>query len=68
MAKKKAAHGGARPGAGRKPGEEGRAVTVAVSVPDGLLQRLDALAESEGWGRSKAVVEAIRGLLSRKKR
>jgi hypothetical protein len=68
MAKKKAAHGGARPGAGRKPSAEGPAVTVVASVPQSLVERLDALAEAEGWGRSKAVTEAIRGLLKRKKR
>jgi hypothetical protein len=68
MAKKKAAHGGARPGAGRKPNPEGRAVTVVATVPEGLVERLDALAEAEGWNRSKAVTEAIRGLLKRKKR
>jgi hypothetical protein len=68
MAKKKAVHGGARPGAGRKPSEEGRAVTVVASVPESLVTRLDALAKSEGWGRSRAVSEAIRALLARKKR
>jgi|EndMetStandDraft_5_1072996.scaffolds.fasta_scaffold2440999_1 hypothetical protein len=68
MAKKKAAHGGARPGAGRKPSPDGKAVTVAVTVPEGLVERLDGLAEAEGWNRSKAVTEAIRGLLARKKR
>ena len=57
----------ARPGAGRKPSAEGLAVTVVATVPGGLVERLDALAKAEGWGRSKAVTEAIRGLLKRKK-
>jgi hypothetical protein len=68
MVKKKLAHGGASPGAGRKPDPEGASVTVVVTVPGGLVERLDALAESEGWGRSKAVTVARRTLLQRKKR
>lgn len=68
MAKKKAAHGGARVGAGRKPNPEGPAVTVVASVPGSLVERLDALAEAEGWGRSKAITEAVRELLKRRKR
>jgi hypothetical protein len=70
MAKKKAAHGGARPGSGRPVAnpDEGKAVLVTASVPSGLVERLDALAEAEGWNRSRAVTEAIRGLLQRKKR
>ena len=69
MAKKKAAHGGPRPGSGRpQASPDGKAVLVTASVPSGLVERLDALAEAEGWGRSKAVTEAIRGLLARKKR
>ena len=41
---------------------------MAVSVPESLLDRLDAYVEArEGWNRSKAVAEAIRGLLARKK-
>jgi hypothetical protein len=70
MAKKKAAHGGARAGAGRKPSvpDEGKAVILTASVPEGLVQRLAQLAEAEGWSRSKAVTEAVRLLLARKKR
>jgi predicted transcriptional regulator len=69
MAKKKAVgRGGVREGAGRPASEEGKAVVVTASVPESLVERLDALAESEGWGRSRAVTEAIRGLLKRKKR
>ena len=67
MGKKKAQHGGKRPGAGRPPGPEGKAVTMAVSVPESLLERLDALADAKEWSRSKAVTEAIRGLLARRK-
>ncbi len=70
MAKKKAAHGGLRPGAGRKPStpDEGKAVIITASVPGGLVERLAKLAEEEGWSRSKAVTEAVRLLLARKKR
>jgi hypothetical protein len=68
MAKKKAVRGGKRPGAGRPVSEEGRAVTVVVTVPETLVASLDAIAEAEGWNRSKAVTEAIRGLVKRKKR
>jgi hypothetical protein len=69
MAKKKPAHGGAREGAGRKPeAPEGRTVTLAASVPEGLVTELRARAAAEGWSVSKAVTEAIRGLLARKKR
>jgi hypothetical protein len=64
----KAQHGGKREGSGRKVAhpEEGRTVTIAASVPSGLVQRLDSLAEKRGWNRSEAVTEAIRGLLGRK--
>jgi hypothetical protein len=67
MAKKKA-WGGKRAGAGRPANPEGKAVTVIASVPESLVAGLDALSEQEGWNRSKAVTEAIRGLLKRKKR
>ncbi len=67
MGKKKLQHGGRRPGAGRKPGPEGKAVVLAVSVPEALLERLDAYADAKEWSRSRAVTEAIRGLLARKK-
>ena len=68
MAKKTAAHGGARPGSGRPSDPDGKTLLITASVPEGLVERLTALAESEGWSRSKAVTEAIRGLLKRKKR
>ena len=68
MAKKKAAHGGARPGAGRKPSEDGPSVPVTATVPEGLVTALMGIAEAEGWSRSKAVTEAIRLLVARKKR
>ncbi len=68
MAKKKQ-HGGKRAGAGRKPiNPEGATITVAVSVPGGLMEQLDAIAEQNGWNRSEAVTRAIRGLLATKKR
>jgi len=64
---KKKQHGGKRKGAGRKPSPEGKAVLVTASVPESLVEGLDSVAESEGWNRSQAVTEAIRGLLARKK-
>ena len=64
---KKVAHGGKRKGAGRKPANpEGSTVVLAASVPESLVTGLDELAESKGWNRSRAVTEAIRGLLKRK--
>ena len=65
MGKKKLAHGGKRKGAGRPLGPDGPTVAMAVTVPQGLLDRLDALAESRKWNRSQAVTEAIRGLVKR---
>ena len=63
----KSQHGGKRIGAGRKPVDpEIRSVTLAVSVPGALLERLDALAAKRGWNRSEAVREAIQALLGRK--
>lgn len=65
MAKKKAQHGGARKGAGRPSSNpEGKTIVVAASVPETLVERLDAHAKREGWNRSQAVTEAIRGLVS----
>lgn len=61
MAKKKQ-HGGAREGAGRKlksPGE-GRSVVFTVSVPEGLVAQLMALAEAKGMSRSEAATQALR--------
>ena len=64
MAKKKKSHGGSREGAGRRPkNPEGATKTVAASVPESLIERLDEYAESKGWNRSKAITEAIRKLL-----
>jgi Ribbon-helix-helix protein, copG family len=63
----KSQHGGKREGSGRKPvNPEGKTVVVAASVPETLVERLNALAEKKGWNRSEAVTEAIRGLLGRK--
>lgn len=68
MGKKKAVgRGGARAGAGRPVGDDGPTTTLTVTVPETLVAELDKLADSNGWKRSKAVTEAIRGLLSRKK-
>jgi hypothetical protein len=63
---KKAQHGGARKGAGRPPKEDGKAVVIAASIPEDLAGELDGFAKAKGWSRSKAVAEAIRGLLKRK--
>jgi hypothetical protein len=66
MAKKKAQHGGKRPGAGRPPKEDGKTVVIAASVPDDLAASLDSFAKAKGWTRSRAVTEALRKLLGRK--
>jgi Ribbon-helix-helix protein, copG family len=66
MAKKKK-HGGKRPGSGRPVSPEGRTIAVTVTIPEGLVNGLKAMAKSEGWSKSKAVSEAIRELLKRKK-
>jgi Ribbon-helix-helix protein, copG family len=55
--------GGKRPGAGRPTGPDGPTVTMAVSVPESLLGRLDAMAEQNDWSRSEAVTRAIKRLL-----
>lgn len=61
-------HGGARKGAGRKPrNPEGRTVVVAASIPETLVERLDAVAIQKGWNRSEAVTEAIRRLVKPKR-
>lgn len=65
MAKKKQV-GGKRKGAGRPIGPDGPTMLVAVTVPKSLMKDLDRLAKAEGWKRSAAVTEAIRGLLKRK--
>ena len=60
-------HGGKRAGAGRKPSyPEGATILVTVSVPGGLVERLDAIADQKGWNRSEAVSEAIRRLVKRR--
>jgi hypothetical protein len=62
-------HGGKRKGAGRKPANpEGRTVTVAASVPEGLVEQLGKLAEKKGWNRSQSITEAIRRLLGKSRR
>ncbi len=68
MGKKKASsRGGVREGAGRKVSDEGRAVPVSASVPEPIVEALDAIAESKGWNRSRAVTEAIRAYVARKR-
>jgi hypothetical protein len=66
IAKKKTKRGGSRPGSGRKPANpEGLVKTIAVGVPELIIESLDELAKRKGWSRSKTVVEAIRGLLAK---
>ena len=65
---KKLQHGGKRPGAGRKPANpEGATVILTATVPGSLVDDLDRIAESKGWNRSRAVTEAVRGLVARAK-
>ncbi len=63
---KKAQHGGNRNGAGRPPKTDGKTVVIAASVPEDVAADLDSFAKAEGRTRSKAVTEALRGLLKRK--
>ena len=63
---KKASHGGKRKGAGRPPKEDGKAVTIAVTVPDDVAASLEAYREAKGWTRSMAVTEALRLMLKRR--
>lgn len=65
MAKKQ--HGGKRAGSGRKPIDPDQdTVLIAVAMPTGLLESLDAVAEQKGWNRSQAVREAVQALVKRK--
>jgi len=65
MAKKQ--HGGKRAGSGRKPIDPAHdTVLIAVAMPTGLVERLDAVAEQQGWNRSEAVREAVQALVKRK--
>jgi len=64
---KKKEQGGRREGAGRKVvNPEGPTVPLTASVPSTLVDRLNALAEKNGWGRSEAVTRAIRGFVGRR--
>ncbi len=68
MAKKKPGRGGPREGSGRPvENPEGKTITIAASVPEGLVAELKARVAAEGWSVSGAVTEAIRSLLKRKK-
>ena len=65
MAKRQ--HGGKRSGAGRKPiNPDDATTTISMTMPTGLVERLDAIAQQRGWNRSEAIREAIQGLLKRK--
>jgi hypothetical protein len=66
---KRDGRGGKREGAGRKPVHpEGATILVAVTVPALLMDRLDGMAEANGWNRSEAVTQAIRGFVAKPKR
>jgi hypothetical protein len=62
---KKLEHGGKRKGAGRKIGPDGPTMMMAVTVPESLVGQLDRKAEQNGWNRSQAVTEAIRGFVAK---
>ena len=67
MAKKVSKRGGPRENSGRPiKSEEGKAVPLIASVPEGLVVELKARAAEVNWTTSKAVTEAVRGLLKRK--
>jgi hypothetical protein len=66
-AKKKKKRGGKREGAGRPVGEDGPATIVTASIPHTLVVDLGAYCEQEGVSKSKAITEAIRGFLKRRK-
>lgn len=53
--KKKPERGGSRPGAGRPPLHGERMVTIAVSLPREVVERIDAEAAKEGVSRAEAV-------------
>ena len=64
---KKELRGGKRAGAGRKPiNPDDPTTTIAVTMPTGLVERLDAVAEQQGWNRSEAVREAVQALVKRR--
>jgi hypothetical protein len=65
---KKKQHGGKREGAGRPVGPDGPTKTVAATVPESLVEALDAYAQQQSLNRSEAITQAIRGLLAKSKR
>ena len=68
MAKKKATqHGGKRDGAGRPVSAEGPTVHLSITIPQALLDALNAYVAKEGCGRSETVTRALRGLLGKVK-
>jgi len=56
-------HGGARIGAGRKPGPGGRATQVPIYIPADLLAKLDTQVGEQS--RSEYVCETLRNRLRR---
>ena len=52
-------HGGARPGAGRKPGPLGHAVGLPLRVPRRLLEAIDAECQRRGVTRSELIVDVL---------
>jgi len=66
MAKKKK-RGGKREGAGRPSSNtEGHTVLVAVTVPETLMDRLEGIAEANGWNKSEAVTQAVRAFVAKR--
>ena len=49
----------------RMSSPDGPTVTVVATVPQSLVEGLAEFAETNGWSKSKAVTEAIRGLLAK---
>jgi metal-responsive CopG/Arc/MetJ family transcriptional regulator len=52
--------GGKRPGSGRKSiSSADKALTVAITLPPSLLERIDAASKAAGKSRSRFVVEIL---------
>jgi hypothetical protein len=64
--KKKATHGGARPGAGRPKVYQQASTPTSIQFEQATLDALDKRAEELGITRSAAVQEAIKAWLGEK--
>jgi hypothetical protein len=58
--------GGARPGGGRKPGPDGKAVVLTITVLPPMLTAVEVAAKKQGCSRNKWVRDAISARLSLK--